>query len=480
MLAGIASCGAVVAANRNSSASPHQARWRRGMLRADCSRHALCCEVVTSDVTADAEAGSTSAARVASSAPRELDLALKEGLDFAIFQRPPGPMVDAKGEVAAARVKCLSDLFEAISAGVGPQSSNMDDPRTNVILLGEVHDDVVAHQMQLLILRRCLEVCKAADRSLVLSLEMFENDVQQVLDEYVLSRGIREQDFLQDARPWGNYARDYRPLVEFCREHGVRVVAANPPRRYVSVTARGGSRALKELMQQAPGNSPLPPLPLPPASAAYHANFVEVIASEVPQPATNSAGECPYIGFKASDVRSVRPEMMEAQLLWDHTMAQSIARSLQSTSPADRSPLVLHVCGAFHCAHGLGIPEVLPQYLAAGSPLSQPPTVHHQEPVTWLPIDEALGQPKVHSVSGVDSSSDDCGPKQSPPGVISVICWPASVAGAVSAVRSGQQVQSLAIMGDWVVITDESAGERTSRREEAAAPHRLPVPAVSQ
>ena len=25
-------------------------------------------------------------------------------------------------------------------------------------------------------------------------------------------------------------------------------------------------------------------------------------------------------------------------------------------------PLVLHVCGAFHCAHGLGIPEALPRY----------------------------------------------------------------------------------------------------------------------
>lgn len=75
---------------------------------------------------------------------------------------------------------------------------------------------------------------------MVLSLEMFEADVQTVLDEYVLRRAIREQDMLQDARPWRNYAMDYRPLVEYCREQGIRVVAANAPRRYVSLALAGG------------------------------------------------------------------------------------------------------------------------------------------------------------------------------------------------------------------------------------------------
>ncbi|CAK0894979.1 unnamed protein product, partial [Prorocentrum cordatum] len=98
-----------------------------------------------------------------------------------------------------------------------------------------VHDDVVAHRLQLQVLQRCLAACRASGRRLVLSLEMFESDVQRVLDEYVLQRAIREQDMTQDSRPWPNYARDYRPLVELCREHGVRVIAANAPRRYVSL-----------------------------------------------------------------------------------------------------------------------------------------------------------------------------------------------------------------------------------------------------
>jgi uncharacterized iron-regulated protein len=40
---------------------------------------------------------------------------------------------------------------------------------------------------------------------------------------------------LQDSRPWANYVRDYRPLVEYAKAQGLDVIAANAPRRYVSM-----------------------------------------------------------------------------------------------------------------------------------------------------------------------------------------------------------------------------------------------------
>merc|ERR1711920_757515 len=113
---------------------------------------------------------------------------------------------------------------------------------------------------------------------------MFEQDVQHVLDEYVLKRALREQDLLQDSRPWGNYESDYRPLVELCREHGIPVVGANAPRRYVSLVARAGGAGLQSLLQD--GNRcnrslpSMPTLPLPLASAAYTQKFVETMASQ--------------------------------------------------------------------------------------------------------------------------------------------------------------------------------------------------------
>src|SRR5262249_541176 len=54
----------------------------------------------------------------------------------------------------------------------------------DVVFLGESHDDPVAHSLQARLLRRANE--QRANRPLALSLEMFERDVQPVLDEYLL------------------------------------------------------------------------------------------------------------------------------------------------------------------------------------------------------------------------------------------------------------------------------------------------------
>ena len=73
------------------------------------------------------------------------------------------------------------------------------------------------------------------------SLEMFERDVQGVVDGY-LAGSIPESQFLQESRPWPRYATDYRPLVEMAKSEGWTVVAANLPRRVASAVAKSGSR----------------------------------------------------------------------------------------------------------------------------------------------------------------------------------------------------------------------------------------------
>ena len=73
----------------------------------------------------------------------------------------------------------------------------------------------------------------AARRDAALSLEMFEADVQHVLDEYMAGL-TREEDMLRDGRPWANYREAYRSLVELARAAALPVIAANAPRRYVS------------------------------------------------------------------------------------------------------------------------------------------------------------------------------------------------------------------------------------------------------
>src|SRR5690606_22889447 len=119
-----------------------------------------------------------------------------------------------------------------------------------------------------------LEACyRAYGSSLVLSLEVFETEVQLVLDEY--TQGIiREKNLMKDARPWKNY-QDYRPLVEFAREHGIRVIAANAPSRYTNAVTLNGLQVLDRLDKRA--KALLPPLPIDTATGRYYEKFQDIL-----------------------------------------------------------------------------------------------------------------------------------------------------------------------------------------------------------
>ena len=207
--------------------------------------------------------------------------------------------------------------------------------KADVTFLGESHDDRVAHYLEEQILRRTW------DSNLALSMEMFERDVQYVLDEY-LAGLITENHFVASGRAWSNYASDYRPLVEFAKEKGMPVVAANAPRRYVNRVSRLGAASLTEIEPE--GRRFLPPLPYAEASAEYAAKFARLMEEhreegKPPSPESIERG-------------------LEAQNLWDATMAYSIADFL-TKHPGKR---VLHINGGFHTTQGLGIVEHLLRY----------------------------------------------------------------------------------------------------------------------
>ena len=204
-----------------------------------------------------------------------------------------------------------------------------------VTFLGEPHDDPVAHYLEEQILRRTW------DSRLALSLEMFERDVQYVVDEY-LAGLISEANLIASARAWKNYATDYRPLVEFAKEKGMEVIAANAPRRYVDRVSHLGAASLDQISPE--GRRFLPPLPYAMASDDYKSRFVRSM-KEHRSPHGSHSPE--------SAVRS-----LEAQSLWDASMAYSIAEFL-TAHPDSR---VLQVNGSFHTAQHLGIVEQLQRY----------------------------------------------------------------------------------------------------------------------
>ncbi|MEM7415419.1 MAG: ChaN family lipoprotein [Gemmatimonadota bacterium] len=212
----------------------------------------------------------------------------------------------------------------------------------DVLLVGEEHGDLIGHRIEAVLLEAVIDTVAGgagAGRPVVLSMEMFERDVQLVVDEY-LDDLVTEAHFMSSSRPWTDYEVRYRPLVEAARGAGVPVVAANAPRRYVNRVTRQGPWALEELSADA--RAFLPPIPYPLASPAYRAEW-DAIMSEYQHAAQDE---------EAND------RMLAAQALWDASMGHAITEALVEHLGA----LVVHYAGSFHVDHGLGIPERIADY----------------------------------------------------------------------------------------------------------------------
>jgi len=185
----------------------------------------------------------------------------------------------------------------------------------DIVFFGEEHNDPTGHLLELEILKM---LHLRNGKKQVLSMEMFETDVQIVLDEY-LHNLIREKNFLKEARSWANY-QDYKPMVEYARVHGLAVIAANAPSRYTNLVSRKGLKGLDSLTKAA--KSWLPPMPIDTASGRYYENFLKTMGShQVP-------------GM----------QIYQAQNLWDKTMAWSIRTHLKKHQGAK----IFQINGRFH------------------------------------------------------------------------------------------------------------------------------------
>lgn len=220
--------------------------------------------------------------------------------------------------------------------------------RYDVLLYGENHNDSVTHFIEKRLFQLLFD---KFPKQLSLSMEMFDRDVQPVMDEY-LAGFIKEKNLKKDGRVWTNYS-DYRPLVEFAKEHKVDVVCANAAGRYSSLVGRSGMKALYDLPSVSKHN--FAPLPFDTARGKYHDKIV-ALTTHTPDPPK------PGDTAKAS-VAAPMPSMgninfVLGQSLWDATMAYSIA-SYMKTHPGKK---ILQINGRVHCEEGYGIVPQLKKY----------------------------------------------------------------------------------------------------------------------
>lgn len=231
--------------------------------------------------------------------------------------------------------------------------------RADVILVGEQHNDSIGHRIEFELLQ-ILHSDSSWSGALGVSMEMFDRDVQQIVNEY-LAGFISEDHFIKSARAWDNYKTDYRPLVEYAREHELDVVAANSPRRYVNRVSRIGTESLEELPASA--RQYLPPLPVDGPTEEYQEKWDKEMAAameHMPQPDTAAVEgeEMPeaHGGFNLS-------RMFAAQNVWDAGMAYSIVGFL-TDNPRSK---VIHYVGSFHVESRSGLPDHIENYRPATS-----------------------------------------------------------------------------------------------------------------
>jgi len=161
--------------------------------------------------------------------------------------------------------------------------------------------------------------------NIALSMEQFTRDHQPVLNQY-LAGAIGEQTLIKDANAWPNYTSDYRPLVEFAKQHDLDVIAANAPKSIVRCIGQYGAEYLERLPQ----------------------NERKWVAEQLTL--TSDAYQTQFNSLMHHGDEAKTQNQFAAQTAWDDTMAESMVNYL-AQHPGRQ---IIHLAGRFHVAEGLG------------------------------------------------------------------------------------------------------------------------------
>ncbi len=246
----------------------------------------------------------------------------------------------------------------------------------DVVFLGELHTDETTHRVELAVYEGLLQRRKG---DVVLSMEMFERDVQEHVDAY-LSGAIDEAAFLDRSRPWGNYRTAYRPLIERAKLSKRPVVAANFPKPLRRRVAMEGPEVLESLEGAELSHAPVELFPNTPA---YWRRTDNAVRSHRVMAGGGGGDES---------------RLYSTQSLWDNAMGEACALAL------DEHPghAVLHVNGGFHTAYWDGTVH----QLLRRRPQAKVVTVSIS-PTTNQTVAELSGAPVADYVIFAESRADD-------------------------------------------------------------------------
>lgn len=219
-----------------------------------------------------------------------------------------------------------------VPTGVAVSKEQLIDFLTpaRVIYVGEVHDNLEDHRVQLEILQ---ELNNRFQGKVAVGMEMFRRPAQPKLNQW-LEGTLSDKDFRKLwIENWGMEIGYYQTLLDFIKENKIPLIALNAPQDWEVKVGMKGIDALSPEEQKA--------LPQIDRTDPYHRQALQAIFKGH-GPAGREGGE----GFTS---------FYDTMLLWDETMAESVARYLTSPEGADKRMVVF--AGGFHVGYGFGIPR---------------------------------------------------------------------------------------------------------------------------
>jgi len=230
----------------------------------------------------------------------------EHGLAFLLDQPPQA--------VTVAKTQSFADIVSQLLAA-------------RVIYVGEGHTTYEDHLLQLRIIRAIHQ----QDPKLAIGMEMFNRSAQPALDDY-MAGAIDEAEMLRRTEyftRWGYDYRNYRDIIRFAHRHRIPLIALNQQKEVVSkVFKESGTAGLSEEEQEL-----LPEdrdLDIPGYRERIHSVFT-MHAAPTPEQ---------FNGF------------IQAQALWDETMAATVADHL-TAHPEQR---MVVIAGVGHVAKAEAIP----------------------------------------------------------------------------------------------------------------------------
>ncbi|MEG4837502.1 ChaN family lipoprotein [Microcoleus sp. B9-D4] len=214
--------------------------------------------------------------------------------------------------------------------------------KAKVVYLGETHDSAEDHQAQLKIIREM----QRQNRKIAIAMEMFQRPFQSAIDNYLAGKLTEEQlveETEYDRRwrfPWESYA----PILRFAKENQLPVLALNTPSE---VTRKVATQGLESLTAEEKKHIP-PISEIRTDNAEYRQLLLEVFQQHQ----------------KAAQGNSTAFErFLQAQVLWDETMAEKIAEFVK----ANPDYQVVVLAGKGHIIYGYGIPSRVERRLGVGN-----------------------------------------------------------------------------------------------------------------